>query len=139
MQKHHTKTLGDLGVLKAQLNLYEKGFWVSVPLTEHAPFDLVITKDGISRTVQVKARTLNAKGALEIPFRQSYMTSQGVQTNRWDVSQIDLVCVYCPDTDACYYFDPKDFEKGITLRVEPPKNNQKVGVNLVEDFLEVPG
>lgn len=138
MQKHHTKTLGDLGVLKAQLDLYEKGFWVSVPLTEHDPFDLVITKDGRSRTVQVKARSLNSKGALEIPFRQSYMTSNGVQTNRWDISQIDLVCVYCPDTDACYYFDPREYEKGITLRVRLPKNNQRVRVNLVEDFLEVP-
>ena len=50
MKHHHTKTLGDLGVLKAQVDLYQKGYWVSIPLTEHAPFDLMSTRNGISQS-----------------------------------------------------------------------------------------
>ena len=38
---HHTKDKGDLGVLKAQIDLFEQGFTLFVPLTEHRPFDLV--------------------------------------------------------------------------------------------------
>jgi len=38
---HHTKEKGDLGVLKAQLDLFEQGFLILNPVTEHAPFDLV--------------------------------------------------------------------------------------------------
>ena len=138
MSTHHTKTLGDLGVLKAQVDLYIKGFWVSVPLTEHAPFDLIITKDGISKSVQVKARSVNKKGSLEIPFRQSYSTSNGVQTSEWNKNHIDIVCVYCPETDSCYYFNPKEFNKTLTLRVKMPKNNQKQGIHFADDYREVP-
>lgn len=43
--KHHTKHKGDLGVLKAQVDLYQKGYMILYPQTEHAPFDLVIYKD----------------------------------------------------------------------------------------------
>jgi hypothetical protein len=34
---HHTKDKGDLGVLKAQIDLFEQGFVVAIPMTEHAP------------------------------------------------------------------------------------------------------
>lgn len=71
MAQHHTKTTGDLGVLKAQLDLYQRGYIVSIPLTEHAPFDLVITKGRVSKTVQVKARSLSKDGVLEVRFRSS--------------------------------------------------------------------
>ncbi|MEO0895082.1 MAG: group I intron-associated PD-(D/E)XK endonuclease [Bacteroidota bacterium] len=138
MHKHHTKTLGDLGVLKAQVDLYQKGYWVSIPLTEHAPFDLVITNSSGSKTVQVKARSLNSKGVLEIPFRQSYSTKNGVQTTQWDKNSIDIVCVYCPETDQCYYFNPSRFGRTISLRVKAPKNNQIAGINFADDYREVP-
>jgi hypothetical protein len=52
--KHHTKVKGDLGVLKAQVSLYEQGYLILQPVTEHAPFDLVAYKDGIFKWIQVK-------------------------------------------------------------------------------------
>ncbi len=39
--RHHTKDKGDIGVLKAQADLYQKGWITLNPATEHAPFDLV--------------------------------------------------------------------------------------------------
>ena len=48
---HHTKVKGDLGVFKAQLDLFEQGFVILSPVTEHAPFDLVAYKDGLFRRV----------------------------------------------------------------------------------------
>lgn len=38
MFTHHTKTKGDLGVLKVKLDLFEQGFLILNPETEHAPF-----------------------------------------------------------------------------------------------------
>ena len=38
---HHTKEKGDLGVLKAQVDLNQQGYQILIPLTEHAPFDIV--------------------------------------------------------------------------------------------------
>ena len=55
-----------------------------------------------------------------------------------DKDEIDLYCIYCPDTDECYFLEPKAFDKSVTLRVEMPKNNQSKNIKFVADFLEVP-
>jgi len=136
--KHHTKSKGDLGVLKAQVDLYEKGYMILLPHTEHAPFDLVGYKDQVFKRVQVKYRNLNKKGILEVRFSSSYSTSQGVMTKFIDKCEIDLYCVYCPQTDECYYFNPKSFHKSISLRVDTPKNNQMLNVKFAKNYREVP-
>jgi hypothetical protein len=69
--KHHTKHKGDLGVLKAQVDLYQKGYMILYPQTEHAPFDLVIYKDNQFKRVQVKYRELNSHGVLEVTSRSA--------------------------------------------------------------------
>ncbi len=138
MFTHHTKNKGDLGVLKAKLDLFEQGFLILNPETEHAPFDLVIYKAGKFQSVQVKYRALNKRGALEIPFRSSYCNTNGVVSQAIDKAVIDIYCVYCPDTDKCYYFDPHQFNKSITLRVSKPLNNQSERINLADDYRKVP-
>lgn len=69
MKKHHTKEKGDLGVLKAQLSLFEQGYLILQPVTEHAPFDLVAYKDNAFKRVQVKYKSLDKSVTLraEIP------------------------------------------------------------------------
>ena len=39
-----------------------------------------------------------------------------------------------------YYFDSRDWENGTTLalRVETPRNNQKVNIKFANDYREVP-
>ncbi|PGK34289.1 hypothetical protein CN907_23410 [Bacillus anthracis] len=135
---HHTKTKGDLAVLKAQVDLYEKGYMILTPQTEHSPFDLVVYKDGIFKRVQVKYRELNARGILEVRFRSSYSTASGVATKEVNKEEIDVYCVYCPQTDCCYYFNPKLFSKSISLRVDSPKNKQEKKVNFASDYREIP-
>lgn len=135
---HHTKNKGDLGVLKVKVDLYEQGFLILNPETEHSPFDIVIYKNGEFRTVQVKYRKLTKKGVLEIPFRSTYSTSKGVITKSVDKNSIHLYAVYCPDTDLCYYFYPENFNKSLTLRVETSLNKQHKGIHYVDSFRKVP-
>lgn len=138
MFKHHTKTKGNLGVLKAKLDLFQQGFMILNSETEHAPFDLVIYKNGIFKTVQVKYRSLNRHGALEIVFRGSHYDSTGTVNRPIDKTVIDLFVVYCPETDGCYYFNPDDFNKSITLRVNTSRNNQKQNIHFADDYRKVP-
>jgi hypothetical protein len=135
---HHTKNKGDLGVLKAQVDLFEKGYLILQPQTEHAPFDLVIYKDNNYKRVQVKYRSLTKAGILEVRLRSSYSTSKGCFNKDIDKQEIDVYCIYCPNTDKCYYFNPYDVIKSITLRVEAPKNNQMKNVKFLNDYREVP-
>ncbi|MES9844450.1 MAG: group I intron-associated PD-(D/E)XK endonuclease [Candidatus Sedimenticola sp. 6PFRAG5] len=135
---HHTKEKGDLGVLKAQLDLFEQGFVILNPVTEHAPFDLVAYREKEFKRVQVKYKSLDRTGAITVHFRSSWADKNGTHMRQIDKSEVDLYCIYCPDTDECYYLDPKDHNRSVTLRVETSKNNQSVNVNLAADFRRVP-
>jgi hypothetical protein len=135
---HHIKNKGDLGVLKAKVDLYLQGYLILVPDTEHFPFDLVIYKKGMFKTVQVEFRNLATNGALMIPFRSTYSTSKGVKTKPVDKSLVDIYAVYCPQTDECYYFDPGRYNKSFTLRVKTSLNNQLKKTHLAIDFRKVP-
>jgi hypothetical protein len=138
MLSHHTKTKGDLGVLKAQIDLFEQGFSIFVPLTEHCPFDLVAYKNCEFLRVQVKYRSMDRFGKIDVKFSTCWSDKNGTHTSPIDKTEVDLYCVYCPDTDECYYLEPCNFGSNATLRVEMPKNGQTRNVNFASDFRGVP-
>jgi len=135
---HHTKQKGDLGVLKAQVDLFEQGYAILAPLTEHSPFDLVAYRDGKFRRVQVKYRKLDRFGKLDIKFSTCWTDRHGTHTVAVDKDEVDLYCVYCPDTDECYYLNPKEFGSNATLRVETPKNGQLKNIKFAADYRRAP-
>jgi hypothetical protein len=138
MALHHTKDKGDLGVLKAQIDLFEQGFTVCLPLTEHSPFDLVAYKEGEFRRVQVKYRAMDRFGKLDVKFSTCWADRHGTHTSPLDKSEVDLYCVYCPDTDECYYLQPDKFCSNASLRVKAPKNGQTKNINFASDHRRVP-
>jgi hypothetical protein len=135
---HHTKDKGDIGVLKAQADLASKGYMVLLPLTEHAGFDLVVYKDQAFKRVQVKYRSIDKQGCLPVSFRSCWSDKNGTHMKATAKSEVDLYCLYSPETDKCFYFDPGRFNKFMCLRVNPPKNGQKLKVHLASDFLMIP-
>jgi hypothetical protein len=135
---HHTKEKGDLGVLKAQVDLFEQGFTILSPMTEHAPFDLVAYKDRRFYRIQVKYRKLDNKGKLGIKFSTCWNDGRGTHTVPIDKEEIDLFCIYCPDTDECYYLAPGMFGSYVGLRVETPKNGQKKNIRFASAYRRVP-
>lgn len=138
MKEHHTKYKGDLGVLKVQLDLYEKGYKSYTGTSEHDPFDLIAYKEGgIFKRVQIKYRSVNKNGTIIVDLQTSWTDKRGTHKNPVDKDEIDLFAVYCPETNECYYFNPKDFDETVTLRVEESKNNQTVGVHMASDFKQV--
>jgi hypothetical protein len=62
----------------------------------------------------------------------------GVHTVPIDKGPIDVVCVYCPDTDECYYLQPSAHGASVTLRVVPTRNGQGRGVLLATEFRNLP-
>lgn len=138
MREHHTKGKGDYAVLKVKLDLYEQGYNCYTCDTEHSEFDLIAYSSGGNfYRVQVKYRTATS-GKIAVMFKSTWSDKNGVHSLPVDKTEIDLYAVYCPDTDLCYYFNPSDYKTGITLRIDPPKNNQKAGVNMAENYTRVP-
>jgi len=132
---HPTKTNGDIGVMKAKLDLMLQGYMILQPETEHAPFDLVAYQNNAFLRVQVKYKGMRKNGTMHIKFRRNWTNAKGCQTRPIDKNAIDLFCIYCPDTDLCYYIDPKKFDGSITLRVQPSKRGGTKYCHNAEDFL----
>lgn len=136
--RHHTKDKGDLALFKAQSDLCEKGYIICLPITEHAPFDLIIYKDYQIKTVQVKYRKMK-NGAFSVKFINSWADKHGTHEKEWDKKSVDLVCVFCPDTNLCYYFNPSDFDNShqVNFRIEEPKRKQpnQYGYRYAKDYL----
>jgi hypothetical protein len=133
MTAHHTKDKGDLGVAKAYADLVAQGFMVMFPATEHAPFDLVTYSNGDFSRIQVKYRSARL-GTVRVAFKSTWSDRNGVHTRPIDKHQIDAVCIYCPDTDECYYLSPQDFRKSVSLRISPALNSQSAGVLHARNF-----
>ena len=138
MRPHHTKDKGDVGVAHAIADLTDQGFIVLTTLCERAPFDLVAYRDGLFLRVSVKYRSLESNGAVKVFFISSWSDSNGTYRRPIDKDEVDVLCVYCPETRSCYYVDPKAFRTSVSLRVTPSKNNQARNVLPADDFREVP-
>jgi hypothetical protein len=138
MRPHHTKDKGDVGVAHAIADLTEQGFVVLTTLCEHAPFDIVGYRDGTFVRVQVKYRSLSQSGTIEVQFKSSWSDSKGTYFRPIDKSEVDVVCVYCPDTGRCYYVDPKRFAGSVSLRITPTRNGQVRNVLEADRFRVIP-
>ena len=130
---HHTKDKGDLGVAKAIADLTAQGFMVLIPMTEHAPFDLVVYTGEQFIRVQVKYRSCRA-GAVSVVFRSMWADRHGTHRRRIDKALIDVVCIYCPEVDECFYIWPANHGEVVNLRVFPARNGQSIGVHLAESY-----
>ena len=119
-------------------DLADQGFIVLTTLCEHAPFDLVAYRDAMFLRVSVKYRSLLPSGAVQVQFRSSWADSNGAHARPIDKDDIDILCIYCPDTKACYYLDPKAFGRSVTLRVTASRPNESRNVLLADQFREVP-
>lgn len=131
MRMHHTKDKGDLGVAKAYADLVEQGLMVLFPTTEHAPFDLVAYDGTTFHRVQVKYRARTGD-VIRLALRSIWSDRHGVHRRAFDNASVDVVCVYCPDTDECYYVRPVNAQH-VTLRFAPSVNCQQVGVRLAAE------
>jgi PD-(D/E)XK nuclease superfamily protein len=134
---HHTKDKGDLGVAKAHADLVAQGFMVLFPTTEHAAFDVVAYRDATFVRVQVKYRSAKL-GVIKVEMKSTWSDTHGVHKRPIDKSQVDVVCVYCPDTDECYYFDPSAYGRDVSLRLAATRNNQAARINVASTLRLVP-
>lgn len=107
------------------------------PLTEHEAFDLVAFRGNRFYRIQVKYRAA-VEGVIMVPFRSSWADRHGVHCMPMDKDSVDVVCVYCPDTERCYYIDPRRHRTAVHLRLSATRNKQSRRVLMAEQFLEFP-
>jgi hypothetical protein len=125
---HHTKTKGDLAVIKAISDLCEKGFVVFTPLVcEHLPFDIIAYKDCVCYRLQSK---YSFEGT--VMNRTSWADKNGSHVNMYKPNDFDYYAVYLPDKNVVCY--PSITFGGCKITTEIP--NSATPFYWYKDFLE---
>ena len=136
---HHTKDKGDLGVLKGCSRLSELGYSILMPISEHLPFDIVAYKDRKFLRVQVKYRHKN-KGTVDVTLRTSWADKNGNHSRYYNLDDMDVFGIYCPDNDECYFVPThilKGLKNSLKLRIEEAKNHAEKNIHHAEEFLTI--
>ncbi|MEA2719266.1 MAG: hypothetical protein QOJ39_1130 [Candidatus Eremiobacteraeota bacterium] len=122
--KRNTKATGDISEARVLAALVEAGYWVSRPFGENQRYDLVID-DGVALSrVQVKTGRLRA-GVIVFNCCSTHGHRRSAVTTRPYTGQIELLAVYCPETEKVYLLPEADLTRSkIQLRVVPARNNQ---------------
>lgn len=122
---HHTKVKGDIGLLAAHADMAQQGYLILHPLTEHAPFDVVLYDGSKFLRTQVRYSYLRNNGTLVLHFYGTWSDTRGRHKKMLSDDQIDLFCIYCPERRQCYYVSPPPKgKKSLALRIEPARNGQ---------------
>ena len=122
---------GAIGEHRVVADLISKGYRVHKPISESLPYDLVVSIKGFFFKIQVKYVTLT-RGYVETSPRS--ITSRKSRVINID---FDLLAIFCPDTQECYYVWRNEFEGSVRLRINKTKNNQGKGVRLAKDYTQI--
>ena len=129
----NSKVKGDWAEMEVMVFLTRSGYRVSIPFGENCPYDLVAESPaGNLYRVQVRWSSWKS-GLLSVRLRaksKNYCRSL-------DLSRIDVFAIL--DGTHIYLIPTVDLghcKAEFTLRADPPKNNQKVGISMAEDYRE---
>lgn len=129
----NTKQMGTIAELKAQYDFMNYGYNILIPQGDYCAYDLVIEKEGRFWKVQVKSAQKIKEGKIEFDLTsQNYYCSK-----KYSIKDCELFYLYCHENQQSYlYFNENDKNtRSITLRLTLPKNNQRKGIHLAEDYL----
>jgi hypothetical protein len=125
-------SIAESAIVHAAIKL---GLSVSKPLTDGDRYDLIFDlAPGLIR-VQCKWAALIGD-VVSVRCYSCRRTRLGQLKRGYSLNQIDAIAAYCGDLDRCFYF-PIDWLGGrttIQLRIRPPRNNQRAGINWADDF-----
>lgn len=132
-----TVSIGDIGESVAITSFVKKGCAVSKPLTNNARYDLIVDINNKLYKVQVKTTQNINDNKMKFATRTTNYKEGSWQTNEYTLDEVDLFFLYCVENDWCGLFIPdpaEDIPKSIFIRTEMPKNNQKIGIHMIEDY-----
>jgi hypothetical protein len=116
-----TTRKGDIGVALATADLLRQGYDVLKPISDKLGYDLAI--------FDIECR----------PLTSNIKHSTGKITSTKHNNDFDILCIYCPDTNKCYYINRKEYISSITLRVDKPVRHQRINIRLAKDYESIQG
>lgn len=136
----HSKMKGTIGEVAVVKDLYLRGYSISKPIDDLAPFDLLVVDltTYFIWKVQVKSCEVS-NGAVAVPFQKSnwYRRTKTTYTK----AQVDIFALYVRDLDQIFYVSSSylaERNSCLTLRIEPPKRKSVRNIRYAKDFSAFP-
>jgi len=133
----NSKDKGNIGEAIVLAEFAKRQIQVAIPFGDNARYDLIADFNGKLNKIQVKyCGQITENNSFTCPCASStnHTTNKHLSTYENDV---DYMAFYLVSIDKLLLVPIKQLEgkKTITFRLEPPKNGQHIGINLVEDYL----
>ena len=128
---------GNIAEAAIALEAIKLGIDVLKPIAEHGRYDLAFDLGHRILRVQCKWARL-AQETVRVHLTSTWYTSQGKQVRtRYAADEVDCVAAYCQELGTCYLLPTQVFadRSAVSLRVGPPKNNQRAAINWAEQYL----
>jgi hypothetical protein len=116
------------------LEAMKLGIGVFRPLGDER-YDLIL--DLRPRLLRVQCKSARCvRNAVIIRGYSFRRTREGYITRGYSASEVDAIAAYCIELDRCFLLPIELIERHprMSLRVEPPRNNQRRGINWADDF-----
>ena len=127
----NSKQIGDITELQCITYFYKLGFDISIPYGENSRYDFII--DNGYELFKIQCKTCNFKGDyIIILCRSIRINRKGNHVVRYSKNEIDYFATYF--NDRCYLISVDEDINVKSLRIKPPKNNQKTKISYLQDY-----
>ena len=108
------------------------GFYVSIPFTHLAAYDLIV--DTGKELLKVQAKTAWVSQGCVLYHGRRRVGGGHTTRRAYNNGEIDYFAVYCPQTNSLFAVPAEGHGKAGMLRIEPTKNNQKKMIRWAKDY-----
>ncbi len=130
---------GEYALLKVKQLALERNILLSEPTMANCRYDLVV--DCGDRLVRAQVKwadgiSASAVGCVQLNLRKiTRGNKRGKQY--YTADEVDVLLVYVPKIDKVLWLEASYFhgKQGLSLRIEPSKNNQTKGCLMVDSFI----
>ena len=124
--------IAELAIARAAAEL---GVGVFKPLTDGERYDLIFDFRPQLMRVQCKWAPLDGRTVI-LRCYSNRRAREGLRRRSYTASEADAIAAYCPDLARCFFVPASRFEGHLQLllRLEPSRNNQRVGINWADEF-----
>ena len=130
----NSKRIGNITEMSVALAFQKMDIPVAFPFGDCERYDLIVEIKNKLYKVQCKTSSYHRGDTSKISFScRSTSTSKGkVVHHSYSSEEIDFFATIWED--KCYLVPVGQASSEKVLRLEPPKNNQTTGVNMLEDY-----
>lgn len=133
----NSKDKGNIGEAIVLAEFTKRQIQVAIPFGDNARYDLIAEFNGKLNKIQVKyCGQITENDSFICPCASSTNHTTNKHLTTYD-NDVDYIAFYIASIDKLLLVPIEQLigKKTITFRLEPPKNGQKAGINLVDDYL----